>query len=248
MNPTIVIIGASSGIGRSLAYRWAAAGNHRLLLAGRDVEDLGRTAADLRIRYGADARALELDVLDFPRHKPFWRECMDLAGNNLEGVIVAHGMLPETAEVEADWELLRRTIDTNYTSAVSILNLAASELRKKRGGFLCVITSVAGDRGRQGNPVYGSTKAALTTFLDGLRVRLSKRGIAVVNVKPGFVDTPMIWGMPGVFLVAPPDRVADDVYRAVRRRSDVVYTPWFWRPIMFAVRSIPGPIFNRMKV
>lgn len=249
MNSTIVIIGASTGIGRTLAYRWAAAGgNRRLLLAGRDVEDLGRTAADLRIRYGADARALQLDVLDFQRHQAFWRECMDLAGDGLEGVIVAHGMLPDTAEVEGDWELLRRTVDTNYTSAVSLLSLAAGELRKKRGGFLCVVTSVAGDRGRQGNPVYGSTKAALDTFLEGLRVRLFKRGIAVVTVKPGFVDTGMIWGMPGTFLVASPERVADDVYRAVGRGSDVVYTPWFWRYIMLAVRGIPRFMFKRMKV
>jgi decaprenylphospho-beta-D-erythro-pentofuranosid-2-ulose 2-reductase len=142
----------------------------------------------------------------------------------------------------------RRVIDTNYTSAVSVLNLAADYLEQRRGGFICGLSSVAGDRGRQSNYLYGSSKAALSTYLQGLRNRLTRARVRVVTVKPGFVDTKMTFGLSGMFLVATPERVAKDISQAIRRGRSVVYTPWFWRPIMLVIRTIPEFIFKRMKL
>jgi short-subunit dehydrogenase len=139
-------------------------------------------------------------------------------------------------------------IDVNYSSAVSVLEQAAVHFEEKKRGFVCAITSVAGDRGRQSNYLYGSTKAALNTYLQGLRHRLSKSGVDVLTVKPGFVDTRMTWGLPGLFLVASPDKVAKDVCWAIRKRRNVTYTPWFWRGIMSIICAVPDFIFRRTKL
>ena len=144
--------------------------------------------------------------------------------------------------------LNRLAIDTNFTSAASILGLAAGYFEKRRSGYLCVFSSVAGDRGRQSNYVYGSAKAGLTAYLQGLRARLFKSGVDVLTVKPGFVDTAMTWGLPGMFLVATPQRVAADVWRAVQRRRLTLYTPWFWRWVMLMIGSVPEQIFRRLKL
>src|SRR5262245_32495555 len=156
-------------------------------------------------------------------------------------------MAPQ-GEAQTSFELARRMIDVNYTSAVSLLNLAADYFEARKAGFICAISSVAGDRGRQSNYLYGSTKAALNTYLEGLRVRLAKVGVPVTTVKPGFVDTKMTRGMKGMFLVASPARVARDICRAIRRGRAVVYTPWFWWGIMTIIRSIPDFLFRRMKI
>jgi short-subunit dehydrogenase len=141
-------------------------------------------------------------------------------------------------------------IDVNYTSAVSLLGLAAAHFASKKTGCICAVSSVAGDRGRQSNFLYGSTKAALTAHLQGLRNRLFRAGVAVVTIKPGFVDTAMTWGLvnPASPLVASPKRVARDMARAIERRANVVYSPWFWRWIMAIIRAIPEPLFKRMKL
>ena len=166
----------------------------------------------------------------------------------MAGVVLCHGLLPEQSEAQTKWEVARRTIDVNFTSAVSVLNGAAEYLEPRGKGFLCVLSSVAGDRGRQSNYLYGSAKGALSIYLQGLRQRLSKRGIVVTTVKPGFTDTAMTWGLPGLFLVATPQKVAEDIYRAVCKRRGTVYTPWFWRIIMAIIKSVPEPIFNRIKL
>jgi len=129
-----------------------------------------------------------------------------------------------------------------------VLDPIADHLARVGRGFICAVSSVAGDRGRQSNYLYGSTKAALSTYLQGLRNRLARSGVRVVTVKPGFVDTAMTFGRPGMFLVASPQRVGRDVFRAVRRGRCEVYTPWFWRGIMAAIKAIPEPVFKRMKL
>jgi short-subunit dehydrogenase len=141
-------------------------------------------------------------------------------------------------------------IDVNYTAAVSLLNLAAVHLAQQGSGFICALSSVAGDRGRKSNFIYGSTKAALTTYLQGLRNRLFTSGVSVITIKPGFVDTAMTWGMlnPKSPLTANPERVAASIDRAILGRRNVIYVPWFWRIIMAVIRSIPEPIFKRMKL
>jgi short-subunit dehydrogenase len=161
---------------------------------------------------------------------------------------LCHGYRADQQLAQKDFAESRRMIDTNYTSAVSILNLCANYFESKRQGFVCAISSVAGDRGRQSNYIYGSSKAALDAYLEGMRVRLAKAHVPVLTVKPGFVDTRMTWGLKGMFLVASPDRVAADVCKAIRKRKNVIYTPWFWAGIMLIIRSIPRFIFKRMKM
>jgi len=245
--PWVLVVGASSGIGRAIARRWALAGSN-VILAGRDIEDMNRSAADLRIRSGHRVEVVPFDALAFDTHESFWRECKSRAGGTIDGVIMLHGNLPAQSDAQADVNVARAAIDTNFTSAVSILSLAANDFEANRHGFVCVFSSVAGDRGRQSNYVYGSAKAGLTTFLQGLRVRLFKSGVSVVTVKPGFVDTGMTWGLPGMFLVAHPKSVADDVYRAVEKGKPTIYTPFFWRYIMMIIKSVPDFIFKRMKM
>jgi short-subunit dehydrogenase len=243
----VVIVGASSGIGKAVARHWASKGSN-LILSGRDLNDLERSASDLRIRYACQVEVVYFDALAFDSHREYWSKCEARAGNSLDGVVLLHGSLPVQAEAQSNPTLLRQTIETNFTSACSILELAAEALERKGCGFLCVFSSVAGDRGRQSNYVYGSSKAAVSTYLSGLRNRLFKRGVKVVTVKPGFVDTAMTWGLPGVFLVASPQKVAADAYAAVRKGRAEIYTPWFWRYIMLIIKSLPGFIFNRMKL
>jgi decaprenylphospho-beta-D-erythro-pentofuranosid-2-ulose 2-reductase len=243
----VLILGASSSIARAVAHRFARAG-HPIILAGRDVEDAGRDAADLRLRYGVAAAARPFDATDFASHRQLVDACTADAAATLEGVVLCHGTMAEQEDAARDFAVARRMIDTNYTSAVSVLNPLADYFERRKAGFVCAVSSVAGDRGRQSNYLYGSTKAALSTYLQGLRNRLSKSGVRVVTVKPGFVDTALTYGRPGMFLVATPQRVGADVFRAVRRGRSVVYTPWFWQGIMGIIKSIPEPVFKRMKL
>ena len=233
-----LLTGAGSAIARALAQRIAEDGDN-LVLAGRDVEDLHKTAADLRWRFNVTVDAISFD------------ECATRLPDGLDGVVVCHGLMFDQAEAEADPEKARAMIDVNYASAVAILERAANDFlgRGGDGKVIAAISSVAGDRGRKSNYLYGATKAALSAHLDGLRHRLARSGIAVLTIKPGFVDTKMTWGKPGMFLVASPAKVAGDIHRAIRRRrSGVLYTPWFWRWIMLIIRSIPEPIFKRLNI
>ena len=251
MNPPeqnwVLIVGASSAIGRALARRLSAS-HFSLVLAARDLEDLNHTASDLRIRYGIVVHTLPFEATDLPNHESFWSKCLELSGGNLDGVILLQGSLPAQSDAQRDIQLLEQTITTNYTSPATLLTLAANYFEPKESGFLCAVSSVAGDRGRQSNYAYGSAKAALTAFMQGLRHRLSKSKVTVLTVKPGFVDTAMTWGLPGMFLVASPERVAADIVRAIRRRLGEIYTPWFWRYIMLIIRHIPSFVFNRTKL
>jgi len=243
----VLIVGASSAIGRALARRFAAS-HYSLLLAARDLEDLTHTATDLQVRHQVEVRTIEFNATEVQNHGSFWNKCRELSDGKLEGVILLQGFLPVQSEVQRDLTLLQQTITINYTSPSALLTLTANHFEPLRKGFLVAVSSVAGDRGRQSNYAYGSAKAALTTFMQGLRQRLAKSNVTVLTVKPGFVDTAMTWGLPGMFLVASPDRVANDIFKAIRRRRNEIYTPWFWRYIMLIIRHIPTFIFNRLKL
>ena len=248
----VLILGAGSSIAKAIAHRFAEAG-HALVLAGRSAEELERDVADVRLRFGVGAAARHFEATDYASHADFVAGCIADAeaigsnGKQLEGVVLCHGYIaPE--EPAKDFDLIRRTIETNYTSAVSVLHPLADYFERRKAGFVCAVSSIAGDRGRQSNYIYGSSKAALSTLLSGLRNRLSRSGVPVTTVKPGFVDTALTFGNDKMFLVAKPDRVARDVFRSVRKGRDVVYTPWFWRWIMLIVKSVPEPVFKRMKM
>jgi short-subunit dehydrogenase len=243
----VLLVGATSGMGRALARRLAAEG-HALLLAGRDVDALSAIATDIEVRFETRVEARPFEALAFESHAGFFEDCVEHFAGNLHGLVMCHGQMPEQADAERDFALARRMIEVNYLSQVSLLNLAALHFEARQAGFIAVLTSVAGDRGRQSNYLYGSTKAGLSTVLSGLRVRLAKRDVAVVDVRPGFVDTQLTWGRPGLFLVASPETVAGDVLRGIRRGRAVVYTPFFWRGIMMIIRAIPDFVFRRLSL
>ncbi len=244
--PSVLILGATSAIASTLAREFAA---HKfdLVLGGRDREELSALASDLSLRYGVRAGVLPFDALDTQTHAASLRPFLSEAGGALEGAVVCMGYLGDQAKGQSDWEEARLILETNFTGCVSALNILANHFELKRAGFICAISSVAGDRGRQSNYLYGAAKAGLSVYLQGLRNRLFHAQVKVITVKPGFVDTRMTYGRPGLFLVASPERVAKGIFRAVVGGKDVVYLPWFWRFIMLIVESIPEAIFKRLR-
>ena len=244
---TVLVAGATSAIARAVAAQLARRG-HSLVLAARDVAEAESLAADLQLRHGVSARAAAFDALDFASHPAFAAELLAAEGDALAGVVVAFGSMGDAERARHEADEARRTIDINLTAVVSLLTPLADHLERRGAGFVCVVSSVAGDRGRQSNYVYGAAKGGLSVYLQGLRNRLFPEGVRVVTVKPGFVDTRMTFGLPGTFLVAPPERVAAGIVRAIERGADEVYLPGFWRPVMMAIRAVPERIFKRMKL
>ena len=163
-------------------------------------------------------------------------------------VLIAHGTLSDQKDSEASFQAARREFETNALSVISLLTHLANRIERQGYGTLSVISSVAGDRGRQSNYVYGTAKAAVTTFMQGLRNRLHRAGVHVLTIKPGLVDTPMTAGLRKGVLWAKPEAVAAGIYEAIRKKRDVVYLPRFWRPIMWLLRAIPEPIFKRLRL
>ena len=245
--PTVLILGANAGIGRALAVEFASHG-HDLILTGRDLEELQALAADLSVRYNIRARAQIVDVLDIAHLESSLSACVDSAGDTLEGVVLCAGYLGDPEISKTDFSEARRIIDTNFTGAALALQFLAGYFERQGKGFICALSSVAGDRGRQSNYLYGSAKGGLTVFLQGLRNRLYHSGVDVITVKPGFVDTRMVFGKAKLPLVATPERVARDIYSAIKKRKNVAYVPWFWQFIMGIIRAIPEAVFKRLKM
>jgi len=245
-SPSVLILGATSAIASALAQEFAAQ-KFGVILGGRDGEELGALACDLSLRYGVRTAVLPFDALDTQIHASSLESFLSEAGNALNGAVVCIGYLGDQAEGQSDWKEARRILETNFTGCVFALNILANYFEHRRAGFICALSSVAGDRGRQSNYLYGAAKAGLSAYLQGLRNRLFHAHVKVITVKPGFVDTHMTYGRPGLFLVASPESVAKGIFRAIAKGKDVVYLPWFWRPIMFVVRSIPEAVFKRLR-
>lgn len=242
----VLVVGATSAIAEAVARRWAARGD-KLYLAARRESLLASAADDLRVR-GAKSVAFEtFDVTRREAHAGLI-ERAEAAIGALDCILVAHGTLPDQAAAVADPELAMREIDINGTSTAAFVLRVAREFELRDAGTIAVITSVAGDRGRASNFVYGSAKALVSTLLAGLRHRLAGTGVRVVDIRPGFVDTPMTAAFRKGALWASPERVARDIVAAVDRGAGVVYTPWFWRWIMLVIRHVPEPIFVRTKL
>jgi short-subunit dehydrogenase len=241
-----VIIGATSAIARAIARRLSTPGS-QLVIAGRDPDDLNDLANDLQLRTNGIVIPLKLDVTEFESHPAFVDQCIATLGR-IQGIVVCQGYMTDQQTAAEDWAQTQQMIDVNFASAASLINLFAPHLANRRQGFICGISSVAGDRGRQSNYLYGSTKAAFSTYLQGLRNQLFGSGVAVITMKPGYVDTSMTWGrLKSAWPpAASPDRVADDAVRAIRKRKNVVYSPWYWRYIMGVIRVIPEVIFKRL--
>ena len=244
---TVLILGATSGIASALAKEFAAH-KYDLVLGGRDRDELSALASDLSLRNSIRAGVLAFDALDTPGHAASLQSFLAESGQALAGAVVCIGCLGDQAKAQADWAEARLILETNFTGCVSALNILANHFEHRGTGFICAISSVAGDRGRQSNFLYGAAKAGLSVYLQGLRNRLFPAGVKVITVKPGFVDTRMTYGRPGMFLVASPESVAQGIFKAIVKGKSVVYLPWFWRPIMLIVRSIPERIFKKLKM
>jgi short-subunit dehydrogenase len=244
---TVLILGATSAIARAVAGQFARRG-YDLLLAGRDPEELDNLAADLAVRHGVKAEGRTFDALALETHRSFVEACRKTSEDSLNGAVLFLGYLGDQSVAEKDLAETKRILDTNLIGPVSILSLLANHFEEKRGGFLCALSSVAGDRGRQSNYVYGAAKAGLSIFLQGLRNRLFRARVRVITIKPGFVDTAMTFGRPGMFLVASPESVAARIVKAILNGEDSVYAPAFWRPVMLLIRLIPEKVFKRMRL
>lgn len=246
--PAIVILGATSAMGHAYARRCAGKGA-ALLLVGRNEAMMRDNAADLLAR-GASQVAVEVsDLADTQSAAIRWKQWIDKIGGQFDQVLLAYGSLGEQAKAQADPVETQSILTTNFTSAAVWLGLAAETIGQGRDKHIIAIGSVAGDRGRQSNYVYGAAKAGLEVFVEGLAHRLASSKVHVLLVKPGFVDTPMTAHLPkGGPLWSTPERVAEDIEKAVTRRRAVLYTPWFWRIIMTIITSVPRMIFHKTKL
>ena len=238
------IFGANSGIAVAVARRLAA-GGARLALVGRDVEALTAEGRDLTVRGATEVAEITcdfaaLDTLGAAAERAW------AAFGSLDLALIAYGTLPDQAALDADPDAATAALSLNFTSPGVLALHLAKHLEAQGNGTLAVITSVAGDRGRKSNYLYGSAKGGLQRLLEGLRHRLFARGVQVLDIRPGFVMTRMTEHLPrGGFLWATPDKVAGDILRAVERRRAVLYSPWFWRFILLIVRALPRPLFHR---
>jgi short-subunit dehydrogenase len=242
----ILIMGATSAIAEATARRFASRGDALFLIA-RNAQQLQAVAEDLKIRGAHLVQAYVLGASEMDRYA----DLLDVAAGQMGGIdaaLIAHGTLSDQGACQQSIELLRQEFITNVISYMAVCTLLANRFEAQRHGVIAVISSVAGDRGRQSNYVYGAAKAAVTAFTSGLRQRLYPRGVSVVTIKPGFVATPMTAAFKKGFLWASPETVARAIVHAMDSGTPVVYAPWFWRPIMWVVRSIPEFIFRRLKM
>ena len=240
----LLIIGAKSDIAKAVAREYAKNG-YDLYLAARNSQQLDEFSYDITIRYAGKVTCVDLDLLDFDSHQKFY----DDLSEKPFGVICIAGYMVDQKKAEVDFKETQQMIDTNYTGAVSLLNIIANDFEKRTNGFIVGVSSVAGDRGRKTNYIYGSSKAAFSTYLSGLRNRLSGSNIHVMDVKPGFVNTKMTEGLElPEKLTAQPEEVSRDIFNAQQKNKNVLYTKWMWKYIMLIIKHIPEFIFKKMSI
>lgn len=241
---TVLILGATSDMAMAIAEQFASKG-YDIQLAARSAERLMPLQSDLAIKYDVRVSAHEFDALNFDQHNGFFNGLTPLP----QVTVCVFGYLGDHEMALQQWPEAQRVIHTNYVGAVSILNVVAQQYAAQRQGVIVGISSVAGERGRQSNYIYGSAKAGFTAYLSGLRNRMSGFGVHVVTVQPGFVYTKMTEHLKlPPLLTARPEQVARSVYEAVARKKNVLYVKWPWRWIMVIIRSIPEFLFKKMKL
>ncbi|WP_017732431.1 SDR family oxidoreductase [Nafulsella turpanensis] len=240
----ILILGATSDIAIACAHEFARNG-YGVQLAARKQDKLKIIAQDIEVRHKMPVTCHTFDALDYESHHEFWKKLP----HRPEVTLCAFGYLGQQEKGQTDWREAWQIIETNFTGAASILNIVAQSYEEQGRGSIIGISSVAGERGRQSNYLYGSAKAGFTAYLSGLRNRLYKKGVHVLTVKPGFVDTKMTEGLdlPGP-LTAKSEQVAKSIYKAHRSKKDVIYTLPVWQLIMQNIRLIPEGIFKKMNL
>jgi decaprenylphospho-beta-D-erythro-pentofuranosid-2-ulose 2-reductase len=242
--PTVLILGATSDIGFAIARKFASE-KYNVQLAARNTNLLQPFQSDLQIRYGVQCSLHSFNALDFNSHADFYHTLIPKP----DVTVYVIGYMNDNEKVITDWDESLRTINTNYTGAVSILNIIASDYASHKSGTIVGISSVAGNRGRQSNYIYGSAKAAFTAYLSGLRNKLYHDNVHVMTVLPGFVYTKMTEHLTlPPLLTANPENVADAIYNGVRTKRDVLYVKWFWKWIMRIITTIPESIFKKKKL
>ena len=245
----VLVFGATSAIAQA-ALRELVTRGTSVYCIGRNRARLDALLADLRVRGGpAPVIAGEVaDLLDTARHPGLFAAAESRIGPP-DAVLIAHGVLPDQSQAESSADVALEALAVNTTSVVSLLTIAAGQFEARGSGVIAAITSIAGDRGRRANYVYGSSKSLLSTFLQGLRLRLEPAGVRVLNIKPGFVRTPMTAHLPQKgALWADAGTVGATVARAMERRSGIVYVPWYWYWIMLIIRHIPEPLFRKLRI
>ena len=241
----ILIVGATSAIAVACARVWATE-KARFFLVGRNETKLSQVSADLSARGASAVHTYLLDLNQLDGHSAMIQACYETL-DQVELALIAHGTLPNQSACEQDSNLAIKAFSNNSTNTIALLTLLANRLEQHGNATLAVISSVAGDRGRPSNYLYGAAKVAVSTFCEGLRARLFKKNVHVLTIKPGFVETPMTQGLqlPKI-LLSTPEKVAKDITYAIEKRKDVLYTPFFWRWIMMVIRLIPQCIFKRL--
>jgi short-subunit dehydrogenase len=242
----ILIIGATSALATATARCFAREGA-ALHLAARNHENLERLAGDLRTRGAQHVSTSTFDALNPSSHAELVRHAAEQLGG-IDGALIAHGTLPSQELCQTQWATTEQALVVNLMSPIALLTELATYFETRKKGNITAISSVAGDRGRQSNYVYGAAKGGLSIFLQGLRNRLAHHGVSVTTIKPGFVDTPMTAHLPKGPLFASPERVGARIHKAMKRGESVVYTPWFWRFIMGIIVCIPEFIFKKLRL
>lgn len=242
----ILIIGASSAIAKAAARLYAEE-HCRIYLLARNAEQLILQKQDLEIRGAADVEYAVLDMNNFSLHEAAIDRVVDFFGR-IDLALICHGSLPDQTLCEENFDLALREINTNALSVISLLTVLANHMAIQKSGSLAVITSVAGDRGRQSNYIYGAAKGMVSLYLQGLRGRMYRNGVNVVDIRPGFVDTPMTAAFRKGPLWSSPEQVAQCLVNGIKKHRHTVYAPGYWRFIMTVVCSIPEVLFKRLKL
>jgi len=238
------VFGVTSRIGREVALRLAEAG-FVVWVGARDGDEARRIAEDIAVRTGKPAHAGAFDARAVESH-PALVEAIEAAVGPLERVVLAFGDMGE--EGRRDPAMLRRVVEVNFLGAASLAELTAERMAERKGGVVAALGSVAGDRGRQSNYLYGSAKGALALYLQGLRNRVFARGVHVCTVKLGFIDTRMTWGLSTKIPIATPEAASRAIVAAMESRADELYWPPFWRGVMGVIKAIPEAGFKRLKL
>lgn len=243
----IVVFGATSAIGQEVCKLNALVATHFILCA-RDSEKLEVVASDIRSRGDATVSTIVVDFSDSSSYASLFEQIMS-EGRAISEWYFFHGSLPDQYACEASLADTNDALQINLISVLDLLHPVANYMEEQKAGAIVVVSSVAGDRGRGSNYVYGAAKGALSIYMQGLRNRLAAHNVAVVDVKPGFVQTPMTAHLENSgILWALPDAIASEIVLAVKKKSDVIYTPGYWRLIMFVIRAIPEKIFKRLSL
>ena len=242
----ILVLGANSGVAKEFCLLAIKRG-YSIIIASRNIEKLKMLARDLEIRTNTkEIPCYEFDAEKYGTHESIFKKIIE--EHEIYGCFIAVGVMYAQSDCLKNWNLSKKMMMTNYLGLTSIINIFASYLKERKTGFISCITSVAGDRGRQSNYAYGSSKAAMNTYLEGLRGHLNKEKIFVQTIKLGPVDTPMNIGAEKAPFMISSKRAVASILKSIEKRKEVVYVPWFWTCIMVIIRSIPNFIFKKLKI